>query len=197
KADLYPTFSIAGFVEAVAGSFSGLFDGGESIGWGVIPGFRWDIFKGGKIRNNIRAEEARTEQALLGYQQTILLALEEVENALVAYDREIVRRERLREAVNASQRAVDLVRTQYVSGLTNFQNLLDTQRSLFQQQDLLAESEGRVVQNLIALNRALGGGWSLEPQAPDRMSRSSVGASEEGSPDDNQESPARDNGNQE
>jgi multidrug efflux system outer membrane protein len=169
KADLYPTFSISGFVEAVAGSVSSLFES-ESGGWGIIPGFRWDLFQGGKIRNNIRAEEARTQQALYGYQQTILLALEEVEDALVAYDRERVRRERLREAADASQRAVDLVRTQYISGLTNFQNVLDTQRSLFQQQDLLAESEGRVVQNLIALNRALGGGWSLEPEPPDQTS---------------------------
>ncbi|MGD8698000.1 MAG: efflux transporter outer membrane subunit [Gemmatimonadales bacterium] len=175
KADLYPTFSISGFVEAVAGSASNLFEG-ESVGWGIIPGFRWDLFQGGKIRNNIRAEEARTQQALYGYQQTILLALEEVEGALVAYDRERVRRERLQEAANASQRAVDLVRTQYISGLTNFQNLLDTQRSLFQQQDLLAESEGRVVQNLIVLNRALGGGWSLEPEAPDPVSGRAVGS---------------------
>ena len=166
-ADLYPTFSLAGFVESVAGAFSGLFDGG-SIGWGVIPGFRWDLFKGGKIRNNIRAEEARTDQAFYAYQQTILLALEEVESGLVAYDRERVRRDRLQEAADASQRAVDLVRTQYISGLTNFQNLLDTQRSLFQQQDELADSEGLVVQNLIVLNRALGGGWSLESEEPAR-----------------------------
>lgn len=169
-ADLYPTFSIAGFVESVAGTFTGLFGGGETIGWGIIPGFRWDLFKGGKIRNNIRAEEARTDQTFYAYQQTILLALAEVEDALVAYDRELVRRERLREAAAASQRAVDLVRTQYISGLTNFQNLLDTQRSLFNQQDELADSEGQVVQNLVTLNRALGGGWSIEPEDPDRMS---------------------------
>jgi NodT family efflux transporter outer membrane factor (OMF) lipoprotein len=182
KADLYPTFSISGFVEAVAGSFSGMFEE-ESVGWGVIPGFRWDLFQGGKIRNNIRAEEARTEQALLAYQQTILLALEEVEDALVAYDRELVRRERLRDAVDASQRAVDLVRTQYISGLTNFQNLLDTQRSLFRQEDELAVSDGQVVQNLILLNRALGGGWSLQPEAPDRMTDSPDRADVGGDPD--------------
>jgi len=195
KADLYPTFSIAGFVEAVAGSFSGVFDGGESIGWGVIPGFRWDIFQGGKIRNNIRAEEARTQQALLGYQQAILLALEEVENALVAYDREQVRRERLREAVQASQRAVDLVRTQYISGLTNFQNLLDSQRSLFNQQDELADSEGQVVQSLIVLNRALGGGWSLEPEAPDRMTYSPAARNGESGLDNDTQSSAQRNEN--
>ena len=71
----------------------------------------------------------------------------------------------LAEAVNASQRTVELVRTQYMSGLTGFLNLLDAQRELAQQQDSYAESEGQVVQNLIALNRALGGGW--EPPDPD------------------------------
>jgi outer membrane protein TolC len=78
----------------------------------------------------------------------------------VAYGQEKLRRDRLLEAVQASQRAVDLVETQYVSGLTNFQNFLDAQRSLFRQQDELAESAGEVVNNLITLNKALGGGWS-------------------------------------
>jgi NodT family efflux transporter outer membrane factor (OMF) lipoprotein len=194
-ADLYPTFSISGFVEAVAGTFSGVFEG-ESVGWGIVPGFRWDLFQGGKIRNNIRAEEARTDQALYAYQQTILVALQEVENALVNYDRELLRRDRLQDAVDASQRAVDLVRTQYISGLTNFQNLLDTQRSLFQQQDLLATSEGQVVQNLIVLNRALGGGWSLEPEAPDRMSGSLNGTGPESGTDTETRSPSQGNDNE-
>jgi len=90
----------------------------------------------------------------------VLRALEEVQNALVAYGQEKMRRDRLLEAVNASQRAVDLVETQYLSGLTNFQNFLDSQRSLFRQQDELADSSGQVRNNLITLNRALGGGWS-------------------------------------
>ena len=134
----------------------------DSLAWSIVPGFRWDLFRGGALRRNIEVQEARTEQALLLYQQTILLALEEVQDALVGLDRERLRRDRLVEAVDASQRAVELVRTQYLSGLTNFQNLLDTQRSLFQQQDALAASEGQVVQNLVLLNRALGGGWSPE-----------------------------------
>jgi NodT family efflux transporter outer membrane factor (OMF) lipoprotein len=178
KADLYPTFSLTGFIEAVTGSLSSLFTG-ESVGWGIVPGFRWDLFRGGKIRNNVRAQEARTEQALLAYQQTVLLALEETEGALVAYDRELIRRDRLRDAVTASQRAVDLVQTQYISGLTNFQNVLDSQRSLFQQQDQLAQSEGQVVQNLIVLNRALGGGWALDDDtaAPDRAESGAASSS--------------------
>ncbi len=158
-ADLYPTLSLGGSVGLEALDFEDLGDGG-SLFWSIVPQISWPIFTGGKIRNQIRAEEARTAQALANYEQTVLLALEEVQNALVAYGQEKVRRDRLLEAVQASQRAVDLVETQYVSGLTNFQNFLDAQRSLFRQQDELAESAGQVVNNLITLNRALGGGWS-------------------------------------
>ncbi len=158
-ADLYPTLSLGGTVGLEALDFDNLGDGG-SVFWSIVPKISWPIFTGGKIRNRIRAEEARTAQALAAYEQTVLRALEEVQNALVAYGQERMRRDRLLEAVNASQRAVDLVETQYLSGLTNFQNFLDSQRSLFRQQDELAESAGQVRNNLIALNRALGGGWS-------------------------------------
>jgi outer membrane protein TolC len=92
-----------------------------------------------------------------------------VENALVAFELEKVRRDRLRDAVTAAQRSVDIVRTQYLSGLTDFQRYLDSERALFQQQDLLAASEGRVVRNLIGLNKALGGGWVLDDEDPDRQ----------------------------
>ena len=74
----------------------------------------------GRLSPDGEAEEARTEQALLGYEQTVLLALEEVENALVAFEQEKRRRDRLSEAVSAAQRSVDIVRTQYLSGLTDF-----------------------------------------------------------------------------
>jgi NodT family efflux transporter outer membrane factor (OMF) lipoprotein len=166
-ADLYPTFSLTGFIELEAINFDDLFDL-SSIGWGIIPGFRWPIFTAGKIRNRIKAEEARTEQALGFYEQTVLLAMEDVQTALVAYDREQVRRDRLQEAVTATSRSVELVRTQYISGLTNFQNFLDAQRSLFDQQDQLANSQGQVVKNLIDLNRALGGGWTVDSLPPDQ-----------------------------
>lgn len=158
-ADLYPTLSLGGTVGLEALDFDNLGDGG-SVFWSIVPRISWPIFTGGKIRNRIRAEEARTAQALAAYEQTVLRALEEVQNALVAYGQEKMRRDRLQEAVNASQRAVNLVETQYLSGLTNFQNFLDSQRSLFRQQDELANSAGQVRNNLINLNRALGGGWS-------------------------------------
>jgi NodT family efflux transporter outer membrane factor (OMF) lipoprotein len=164
-ADLYPSFSLTGLLAIQSTSLDSLF-GGSSGTWSLIPGLRWNIFSGGKIRNQIRVEEARTEQALLLWEKTVLLALEEVEDALVAYQREKVRRQRLREGVEASSKAVELVRTQYMAGLTDFVSYLDSQRALFRQQDQLAESEGEVVQNLIQLNRALGGGWASEMAGP-------------------------------
>lgn len=175
-ADLYPTLSLGGTVGLEALEFDDLGDGG-SVFWSILPKISWPIFTGGKIRNRIRAEEARTAQALAAYEQTVLRALEEVQNALVAYGQEKMRRDRLLEAVDASQRAVDLVETQYLSGLTNFQNFLDSQRSLFRQQDELAQSAGQVRNNLIALNRALGGGWS-----PSRAQVTAAAAGEAPSP---------------
>ena len=168
-ADLYPRFSILGFFGLESINFSDL-GNPASIAWGIIPGFSWNIFQGGKIRNRIKVEYARTDQVLVAYELAVLIALEEVENSLIAYARERIRRDRLSDAVSASQRSVDLVRTQYLSGLTNFQNVLDTQRFLFQQQDELAASEGQVVLNLISLNKALGGGWSLDEPTSEQLS---------------------------
>jgi len=161
-ADLYPRFSLRGFFTFNWGNI-----GDESTGtaWSVIPGFSWNLFDRGRIRARIRVEEARTQQAFLAYEQTVLIALEDVENAMIAYFKEQERRDRLTEAVDAAQRSVDLVRTQYLAGLTNFQNVLDSQRSLFRFQDQLAESEGLTIQNLIVLYRSLGGGWDVDAQA--------------------------------
>jgi multidrug efflux system outer membrane protein len=163
SADLYPTFSISGFLGLEATDFGDLTgDGGAT--WGLIPGFRWNLFNGGATRSRIQVEEARAEQALAAYEETVLRALEDVENAMVGLDRARKRRDELLTATEATASSVDLVHTQYISGLTDFQNYLDAQRSLVGQQDQLAISEGAVVQQLIALNKALGGGWS-----PDRI----------------------------
>jgi len=166
-AQLYPSFSLFGTLSLQSTESSDFFSSG-SVGWGLVPGIRWNIFQGGKIRQMINVETARTEQALYAYEQSVLFALEDVGNALVSYEQERLRRDRLDDAAEASQRAVDLVRTQYLSGLTNFQNVLDSERSLFRQQDDLAGSEGLVVQSLIILNKALGGGW------PDRDQHSEI-----------------------
>jgi NodT family efflux transporter outer membrane factor (OMF) lipoprotein len=158
-ANLYPRFSLFGFLGIGATDIGDLFSTTSGF-WGIGLPIRWNIWQGGRIRATIKVTEARTEQALLSYEQSVLLALEEVENAMVSYHEERLRRDKLLEAAEASERSVELVRTQYMAGLTNFQNVLDTQRSLFNQQDQLAESEGFLVQSLVALYKSLGGGWS-------------------------------------
>jgi outer membrane protein TolC len=126
---------------------------------------QWNIFNGGRVRSLIEVEDSRTEAALADYEQTVLVALQEVEDAIVAFERESERRGYLDRSVVAAQESVDLVLTLYRTGLTNFQNVLDMERSLFTQQDELARSEGVVVGNLVNLYRALGGGWDPDLSA--------------------------------
>jgi NodT family efflux transporter outer membrane factor (OMF) lipoprotein len=164
-ADLYPTFSLAGFLGLEALS-AGDLASSDSVTWNIGLPIRWNIFAGGRIRSQIRAEEARTNQLLANYEQTVLFALEESENAMVAYAKELQRRERLSQAVNATQRSLDLVMTQYTAGLTDFQNVLDTQRTLLLREDDLAVAEGAVIGNLVRLYRALGGGWDPDSARP-------------------------------
>ncbi len=158
-ADLYPSFSLVGTMgfEATAD----LFDSTNRY-WSLGPQFRWNIFDGGRVRSRIQGADARAMQALAGYEQTVLLALEEVENSMVAFEQESNRRSILDKSVAAAQKSADLVRTLYITGLTDFQRLLDMERDLFQQQDLLAASQGSVSQNLVRLYKALGGGWNSQ-----------------------------------
>jgi outer membrane protein TolC len=165
-AELYPSFALSGFL-GVQSTDAGDLLSGSSLTWGVGLPIRWNIFSGGRIRSQIRVEETRTEQALVSYEQTVLAALAEVENAMAGYHHERVRRDRLSESVEATERSLELVLTQYRAGLADFQNVLDTQRTLLQRQDDLASSEGLVISSLITLYRALGGGWSPdEPRGP-------------------------------
>ncbi len=162
KADLYPRFSLTGTFEVAANDFSDLFDYSQSRMHSFGPTFTWNIFDGRRVRNQIRVENARTEQALARYERTVLKALEDVENAMVSYHREKIRQEKLEQSVSAARRSVELATALYKNGLTHFQNVQEMERSLFEQEDLFAESEGNVTQNLISIYRALGGGWNPE-----------------------------------
>jgi NodT family efflux transporter outer membrane factor (OMF) lipoprotein len=166
-ADLYPAFSLSGFLtQQTVGTTKDFFSGANSS-WALVPGLRWNLFDGGRIRARIESEDALTEQALLAYQQTVLFALEEVEDSLSDFARERERRDALRRAVKAGERAVELARTLYKTGVTDFQNVLDMERQLAIQQDALASSEGVLAQNLVRIYKALGGGWSPdEPVEP-------------------------------
>jgi NodT family efflux transporter outer membrane factor (OMF) lipoprotein len=160
-AELYPTFSLLGDF-GYLGVRGDLLDSDRQV-YSFGPSLRWNLFDGGRIRNQINAEDARTEQALAQYENTVLQALEDVENAAVAYTEEIQRREALRRSVEAARQSVQLVNVLYKSGLTDFQNVLDMERSLAEQDDLYVQSVGFVTQNLVRIYRALGGGWEPDP----------------------------------
>jgi outer membrane protein TolC len=123
---------------------------------------RWPILSGGRIRANVRVQDARQEQALQQYEKAILTALEEVENALSAHSREQARRDSLRASVAANSRALDLATDRYTSGLESFLSVLDAQRAVYAAEDHLVQSERSVAVDLVALYKALGGGWSPE-----------------------------------
>jgi NodT family efflux transporter outer membrane factor (OMF) lipoprotein len=167
-AELYPRFSLSGFLGLQSTSAGDLFNS-DSVNWSIGLPVRWRLFEGGSVRSLIAAEQARTAQLIASYEKAVLLALEEVEDAMVSYEKEVERRARLTESVDATQRSLELVLTQYRAGLTDFQNVLDTQRSLLLREDDLAQSEGVVIENLVDLYRALGGGWdpdTAEPPVP-------------------------------
>ncbi|MEJ2604116.1 MAG: efflux transporter outer membrane subunit [Gammaproteobacteria bacterium] len=161
---LYPNFSLEGAFGYSAVGRALLDDDNET--WSIGPVFLWNLFDGGRVRGSIAVEEARTRQALAAYEASVLEALRDTENSLVAVANELERLAALRRSVDAASRSAELVRTLYRSGLTDFQNVLDTERALFNQQDLAARSQGEVVQNVISVYRAIGGGWSAATPVP-------------------------------
>jgi outer membrane protein TolC len=157
-AQLYPRFSLTGAFGLDSLS-SADFLKWQSRAWSLGPTIRWPIFAGGRLRAQVAVEEARTEQALAAYEKSILVALEDVENALVDYLREGERRSRLDAAVTANRKAVELADDLYRKGLTSFIDVLDAQRALYVSQAELARSQSQVTLDLVALYKALGGGW--------------------------------------
>jgi NodT family efflux transporter outer membrane factor (OMF) lipoprotein len=157
RADLFPKIVFTGFTGRQATSISGLTLGsGNFFGFG--PSVQLPLFTGGRIRSNIAVQEARLQQALRLYEQEVLAAFEETENALAAFRRERDRRESLASALSASRRAVELARELYLAGLGDFLSVLEAQRSQFAAEEELQRSETALRTNLIALMKALGGG---------------------------------------
>lgn len=161
KADLFPKFSLTGFARLQSISAHNWFDYASRT-WSAGPTVQWELFEAGRIRANIRVQNARQERALDAYQQMVLVALEEAENALTAYAKEQVRRESLWQSVEANQQALELSTQLYKSGLVDFLRVLDSERSLYAAQDALVQSDQAVSVDLVQLYKALGGGWKNE-----------------------------------
>jgi NodT family efflux transporter outer membrane factor (OMF) lipoprotein len=158
EADLYPRLSLFGSFGVESDEADTLFDA-SSFTMGVGPELRWNLFDAGGVRNRVEAEEARARQALARWEQAVLVAVEEVENALARFVREQVRREHLAEAATQSRRAAEVAATQYREGLSDFQIVLDAERATAELEDQLTQSSAAITGSLIALYRALGGGW--------------------------------------
>jgi multidrug efflux system outer membrane protein len=158
-ADLFPRFTILGSAGLQSTDFSSWLTWSSRF-WSFGPSASWNLFSSGRTLANI--EQQRAEQTLVAYRQTVLTALQEVENALIASTKEQEHRVELSRAVTYNRKAVDLATQLYTQGQTDFLSVLDAQRSLFLTEDQLAASTGTVLTDLISLYKALGGGWGEE-----------------------------------
>ena len=158
RSELYPKFQLTGLLGRTATSPSGLMLGLGNF-FSIGPSIRLPIFNGGRIRSNIKAQDARLDQTILLYEDTLRRSLEEVENSLTSYERERDERAQLERAVANSRRSVELAKELYTAGLSDFLSVLEAEKELYRSENELARSEAAVATNLVALYKALGGGW--------------------------------------
>jgi NodT family efflux transporter outer membrane factor (OMF) lipoprotein len=157
-ADLYPQLSLTGIISVDSRNVDTLFNP-NSIADTLGPSFRWNILSLGRVRNKIAAQDAKFNQTVANYQETVLLAAEEALGSMVAVHEERQRLYALSRATLAGQQAVDLAKEQYGAGLVAFQAVLESQRQLLRSEEAMASSQGQVILNVIRTYKAVGGGW--------------------------------------
>ncbi len=162
-ADLYPSISLLGSAGLSATSLDW---SARSVDWAAGSGLVWNVFDHGRLENQVLVQDARFQQLYEVYQDTILRAARELDDAAVAFAKSRIQITFLDAAVQAAQRSLDIATIQYREGLVDFQRVLDSQRTLFSQQERLVASRGNVTLNLIALYKALGGGWETGRSKP-------------------------------
>lgn len=159
KADLYPRLSILGSIGVQAEDFDGLFKTPGSIAGSIGPAFHWDILNYGRIGNNVEIQKARFEQAVANYQEAVLRANRETEDAVIGFLKSQERTRSLEQSVAAAQRTVDISYDQYREGIIDFTPVFLFEGTLAEQQDQLALARGEIALSLVEMYRALGGGW--------------------------------------
>lgn len=175
KADLYPSFSLVGTVgldASTRGTASARLFRAGSLFYSAGPQINWAFLNYGRIENAVRVEDARLQQLLVGYRDTVLKATREVEDALVGFLNAQEAQVFEQGAVASAQRSVELALAAYREGAVDYQRVLEAQRSLLQQENSLAETTSSIATSLIALYKALGGGWELrehDPVVPEPM----------------------------
>jgi len=168
-ANLYPSFSLGGFLGLTAADSTDTTKTGEtgigelfraeSLTYSAGASFVWPFFNYGRIRNNIRVEDARLQQSLVAWRETVIQATREVEDAMVAYESARAQDEVLGETVRTAERSAELSLLRYQEGFADYQRVLDAQQALFTQQQRYAANRGNVVRSLVRVYRSLGGGW--------------------------------------
>lgn len=164
--ELYPHISINGTMDWQAAQFSDVFKS-SAFGGTIGPTFRWNVLNYGRLLNNIRGQDARFQQSVANYQQTVLRANEEAENAVVAYLHYTDQIKVLEESARQAREAERVAQVKYREGEIDFNRLFTVQQLLLNQQERLANAHGNAAQSIVDLYRALGGGWEirLEPSA--------------------------------
>ena len=159
-ADLYPHFSISGNIRIEATQFNNLWNSASGAG-SIGPAFNWDILNYGRLQNNVLLQDAQFQELAINYQQTVLQANQEIESALVNFLKAQERLQDLNNLVATVKKAVDIGQAQYKVGATDFNRVSNLQLALVQAQNSAAITEGEVAQSLIAIYRAIGGGWQI------------------------------------
>ncbi len=165
-ANFYPSFTLGGSVGIQGLQPWNLFTL-NSLMYALGPSVNIPIFEGGRLKSTLELREQQQKEAAVVYQRTVLNAWHEIDNSLTAYETEQHRRDQLAEAVAQNQRAVSLAQSRYQQGVADFLQVLDAQRSLFATQQSLADSTTTIDTDLVAIYKALGGGW--EADFPDRQ----------------------------
>ena len=165
KAGLFPDFSLTAAYDWVALRFHDWFKPPTRL-WYIGPAFSWQLFDGGKTWANIRVQNSRQKQAFLNYKKTVISALQDVENALVAYSEEDKRQLYLDDQVTMNTRQEELTQDLFDSGLADLGSLLQVAQGVYQAEDSLVQSVQALMTNLIAVYKALGGGWQEFKDSP-------------------------------
>jgi len=175
---LYPSIALLGSVGLSATSLNW---SARTVDWAVGPSLVWNIFDYGRLKNQVLVQDARFQQLYEQYQDAVLRAAREMDDAAIAFANSRIQIPLMEQAVQAAKRSLDIATIQYREGLVDFQRVLDSQRTLFSQQERLVANRGNVTLNLIALYKAMGGGWEsgrnrpvLDEQTRETMSERSA-----------------------
>ena len=165
RADLFPSFTLFGSLgwSATDRGNNGLGDifDSNSFSYSFGPAFQWNLFNYGRLKNQVRIQDARLQQLITNYQNTVLAAAREVEDSMtgIVFAKQEARY--IRQGIVSSQKSMELAMLQYEEGFVDYQRVLDSTRAMTQKQDQYAQLQGKIVTNVIGLYKALGGGWQI------------------------------------